>query len=302
MKLFTVLAVTLFAQAAGGLALAQSNPFVGTWRLNLSKSKFDPGPAPKSQTRTWAADGKVSVEGLNAAGKPMVYEYLIRADGKDYPTTGAVPNSADTISSKRIDANTIEATFTRRGKPADTTRFVVSRDANVLTMTAKGTLPHGKALNDLLVWDKQETAAITNEQAVAAATAHFYAALNTMFTGDGRPMKDAWSRAKDITYMGPNGLYLIGWAKIEQEWNTQTANKLGGRVTPQQLHTVVGSDLAVITCIESGENIVNGKKETVQIRSSTLFRKENGAWKVIGHQTDPLGYMKKPSDVARALP
>jgi hypothetical protein len=47
-------------------------------------------------------------------------------------------------------------------------------------------------------------------------------------------------------------------------------------------------------CIESGENIVNGKKETVQIRSSTLFRKENGAWKVIGHQTDPLGYMDEP--------
>jgi ketosteroid isomerase-like protein len=292
-RLLTVLAVTLFAQAAGGLVLAQSDPFVGTWKLNLTKSKFDPGPAPKSQTRTWAADGNVRVEGVDAAGKPMAYEYPIRADGKDYPTTGPVPNSADSISSKRIDANTIEATFTRRGKPADTTRFVVSRDATVLTMTVKGTLPNGNALVDLLVWDKQQTATLTNEQAVAAATAHFYTALNTMFTGDGRPMKDAWSRAKDITYMGPNGLYLIGWDKIEQEWNSQTANKLGGRVTPQQLHTVVGGDLAAITCIESGENIVNGKKETVQIRSSTLFRKENGAWKVIGHQTDPLGYMNR---------
>jgi len=139
-----------------------------------------------------------------------------------------------------------------------------------------------------------EAATTTNQQAVAAATAQFYAALNTMFTGDGQPMKDAWSRAKDITYMGPNGLYLIGWETIEQEWNTQAANKLGGHVTPQQLHTVIGGDLAVITCIESGENIVNGKKETVQIRSSTLFRKEDGAWKVIGHQTDPLGYMDEP--------
>jgi ketosteroid isomerase-like protein len=135
---------------------------------------------------------------------------------------------------------------------------------------------------------------MTDEQAVTAATANFYAALNTMFTGDGRPMKDAWSRAKDITYMGPSGLYLVGWEKIEQEWITQTASKLGGRVTPQQVHTVVGADLAVITCIESGENIVNGKKETVRIRSSTVFRHENGAWKVIGHQTDPLGYMNTP--------
>ncbi len=45
-------------------------------------------------------------------------------------------------------------------------------------------------------------------------------------------MKDAWSRAKDITYMGPNGFYLISWEKIEQEWNAQAASKLGGRVTP----------------------------------------------------------------------
>jgi hypothetical protein len=154
-RLLTVLAVTLVAQAAGGLALAQSNPFVGTWRLNLTKSKFDPGPAPKSQTRTWAADGKVSVEGLNPAGKPVAYEYPINGDGKDYPTTGAVPNSADTISSRRIDANTIEATFTRRGKPADTTRFVVSENGKVLTMRAKGTRTDGKPLDDLLVWEKQ---------------------------------------------------------------------------------------------------------------------------------------------------
>lgn len=308
-RLTTVLAATLFAQAAGGLAAAQSDPFVGTWKLDVTKSKFQPGPGPKSQTRTWAGDGRVSVQGVNAAGQPVGYEYTIKTDGKAYSTTGAVPNAADTVSSRRIDANTIESTFTRGGKSADTTRFVVSRDGKVLTMTAKGTSPDGKPLDDLLVLDKQALAAgapvsqqTADEQAVAAATTDFYAALNTMFTGDGRPMKDAWSRAKDITYMGPNGLYLIGWEKIEQEWNTQTASKLGGRVTPQQLHTVVGGDLAMITCIESGENSVNGKKETVQIRSSTLFRKENGAWKVIGHQTDPLAYMDKTNRVARVSP
>jgi len=154
-RLLTVFAVIFLAMAAGGLGLAQSNPFVGTWKLNLAKSKFHPGPAPKSQMRTWAADGKVSAEGLNPAGKPTTYGYPVMGDGKDYPTTGAVPNSADTISSKRIDANTIEANFTRDGKPSDTTRFVVSQDGKILTITAKGTSPNGKTLDDLLVLDKQ---------------------------------------------------------------------------------------------------------------------------------------------------
>ena len=154
-RLLTLFAVIFLAMAAGGLVLAQSNPFVGTWKLNLAKSKFNPGPAPKSQTRTWAVDGKVSAKGLNPTGKPVAYGYPVMGDGKHYPTTGAVPNSADTISSKRIDANTIEANFSRGGKPSDTTRFVVSKNRKVLTIAAKGTLPDGKLLDDLLVLDKQ---------------------------------------------------------------------------------------------------------------------------------------------------
>lgn len=155
-RLLTVFAVIFLAMAAEGLVMAQSDPFVGTWKLNLAKSKFNPGPAPKSQTRTWAADGKVRAEGLDPAGKPTSYGYPVKGDGKEYPTTGAVPNSADTIMSKRIGANTIEAKFTRGGKPSDTTRFMVSKNGKVLTITAKGTLPNGKSLVDLLEFDKQE--------------------------------------------------------------------------------------------------------------------------------------------------
>lgn len=132
---------------------------------------------------------------------------------------------------------------------------------------------------------------MTSRREVEDAVRHFYDALNIAFTGDARPMKDAWSHSDDITYMGPNGLYLIGWGLIEQEWNAQAAALLGGRVTPENLHIVVGADLAVVTCVEVGENVVDGHTETVRIRSSTVFRKEAEGWKVIGHQTDLLGYM-----------
>ena len=132
---------------------------------------------------------------------------------------------------------------------------------------------------------------MTNEQAITAITSDFYAALNILFTGDALPMKNVWSHADDISYMGPDGLYLIGWERIEAMWNDVAALKLGGRVLPKQLHTVIGGDLALITCVESGENVVDGAAEEVGIRSSTVFRKEEGAWKVIAHQTDLLRYM-----------
>jgi len=129
-------------------------------------------------------------------------------------------------------------------------------------------------------------------KAVSAAIDHFYSALNTLFTGNGQAMKDAWSHADDVTYMGPDGLYLTGWGNIEKMWNSVAAQKLGGRVMPQKMHTVIGSDMALVNCVEVGENKVNGKTETVSIRSSTVLSKRDGTWKVIAHQTDLLGYMK----------
>jgi hypothetical protein len=148
---FTALVIVL---AAGSVLLAQSNPFVGSWKLNLASSKYDPGPPPQSQTRTWDASGMVMVNGINAAGKPMSYGYPIKGDGKEYPTMGAVPNTADMISTKKIDANTYEANFTKAGKHVETATFKVSNGGKTLTIHAKGATDAG-AFDNLLVWDKQ---------------------------------------------------------------------------------------------------------------------------------------------------
>jgi len=126
---------------------------------------------------------------------------------------------------------------------------------------------------------------------VAQATDEFYRALNVLFTGDPVRMKALWSHADDVTYMGPDGKYLTGWADIAAEWDRQAALMLGGRVEPTRLHSVVGEDLAVITCVEAGVNETGVAGKTVSIRSSTVFRREHGAWKVIGHQTDLLAHV-----------
>ena len=148
---FAALVIVL---AAGSVLLAQSKPFVGTWKLNVASSKYDPGPAPQSQTRTWDAAGMVMVNGVNAAGKPMSYGYPIKGDGKEYPTMGAVPNTADMLTTKKIDANTFEANFTKAGKHVETATFKVSNGGKTMTINAKGATDAG-AFNNVLVWDKQ---------------------------------------------------------------------------------------------------------------------------------------------------
>jgi len=149
-----VLAVIALVLTAGSALLAQSNPFAGTWKLNVEKSKYDPGPAPKSQTRTWDASGMVMVKGINAAGKEMSYGYTIKDDGKEYSTMGAIPNTADKIASKKIDANTYEANFTKAGKHVESTTFKLSDGGKTLTIHAKGT-PEIGGFDNLQVWEKQ---------------------------------------------------------------------------------------------------------------------------------------------------
>jgi hypothetical protein len=149
-----LLAALAIVLAAGSVLLAQSNPFVGTWKLNLASSKYNPGPPPQSQTRTWDAAGMVMVNGVGATGKAFSYGYSVKGDGKDYPTMGAIPNKADMISTKKIDANTYEAKFTTAGKQVETTTFKVSNGGKTLTIDAKGSADAGFVEN-VQVLDKQ---------------------------------------------------------------------------------------------------------------------------------------------------
>jgi ketosteroid isomerase-like protein len=132
------------------------------------------------------------------------------------------------------------------------------------------------------------------EKAVVEAANQFYAALNAMFVGDLAPMKEVWSHAEDVTYMGPAGGFLIGWNQVLSSWNEQAAMKLGGEVRPEGMRVTVGRDLAVTYNFEQGENVdAQGKPQKVSIRATNLFRKENGKWKMIGHHTDILPSMEK---------
>jgi hypothetical protein len=137
---------------------AQSDPVIGSWKLNLMKSKYDPGPAPKSQTRTYerVRNGvKVTVEGVDGFNNPIKYGYTANYDGKDYPITGiGVPGGADVVVFTRVDiAFTVEETLKQAGKVIITARRVVSQNGKVLTFNTKGT--PGQPFSNVTVYEKQ---------------------------------------------------------------------------------------------------------------------------------------------------
>jgi hypothetical protein len=136
---------------------AADDPQMGTWNVNLTKSKYSPGfPIPRSQTQKHeqtGCDGMTYIQdGLDETGKPVHVEYTANYDGKVYPVYGD-PNR-DTVALKQVSAYETKGTSKKGGKVVGTFTRVVSKDGRVLTITSKGTR-NGKRYNNVVVYDKQ---------------------------------------------------------------------------------------------------------------------------------------------------
>jgi hypothetical protein len=129
---------------------------VGTWRLNVAKSVYTPGPPPRSQVRTYSQQGnglKAVIETVQPLGIKTTAEYTAAYDGKDYPLSGNA--DADTIALSKIDARTFEATLKRGGKVVSTARNTVSMDGKTMTITTKGVNARNQPVSSTALFTKQ---------------------------------------------------------------------------------------------------------------------------------------------------
>jgi hypothetical protein len=151
------LAVVVVASVVvfGGTALAQTN--IGTWKLNVAKSKYNAGTAPKSSIFTSVAAGagvKITLDSVAADGTASHSVYTAKYDGKDNPIVGSNA-SGDIIARTRVDANTTKSIYKKGGKVTVTQTAVVSSDGKTMTITAKGTNAAGQPVDSVTVYDKQ---------------------------------------------------------------------------------------------------------------------------------------------------
>jgi len=145
------------ALGVADLSAQMSDPRIGTWKLNVEKSKYSPGPAPQSVTVKVEAAGqgeKATTDFVNADGSRTATEYTANFDGKDSPITGS-QFGADMVSLKRIDARTTERTDKKGNKVVQVLTRVVSQDGKTMTVTTKGTNAQAQAVNNVGVFEKQ---------------------------------------------------------------------------------------------------------------------------------------------------
>jgi hypothetical protein len=154
----------------------EAYPIVGTWVLNVGKSTFSPGPAPKSESRTYTLEGqgtkvtfkgvteprtyytvrqeiKATATGVDGYGKATAQEWTVVFDGKARSITG--DPDADMISLKRLDPFTSEFTQSMAGRAVMMGAQTISKDGNVLTITTRGINAQGQAVSNVSVFEKQ---------------------------------------------------------------------------------------------------------------------------------------------------
>jgi hypothetical protein len=141
--------------AAG--ALYAADPMEGTWKLNESKSKLTRGAGKNNKvvynSRLIRDKVTVTVDGVDADGKPFHSVWKGRFNGKDYEVTGD-PN-ADMRAYTKVNDQTLNLISKKGGKVVGQGRMVVSADGKSRVVTVNGTAANGKKFSNTAVYDKE---------------------------------------------------------------------------------------------------------------------------------------------------
>ena len=141
-------------------SLFAADPFAGTWKLDLAKSKFTgPIPAPKEETVVIESAGgqaTVTVRGTAADGSPISIKYTVpKTGGPVQFLEGGTPGVSAAFAKRKADSGIVDERITKDGKVIQTMHSVVSADGKSIRGTTKGTDSQGKKFEAVDVWEKQ---------------------------------------------------------------------------------------------------------------------------------------------------
>ncbi len=150
-KTFGVILAVCFLSASACFA----NPYDGTWKLDVAKSKLGMGAA-KNNTVNYEHEfpykTKVLIDGVDSHGHPFHSAWEGRFDGKDYPVTGDM--TSDSRSYTKVNDNTLDFTTKKAGKVVNSGRIAVAADEKTRTVTSWSTNSKGKKVKTIAVYNK----------------------------------------------------------------------------------------------------------------------------------------------------
>lgn len=145
------LLLTLLLTAA---SLFGADPWIGIWKMDLSKSKF-PGPPPRDVVLTYEARDKgfhFTSAGKLQDGTPYSYSFTGAADGKEYKVENHP--SYETAMAKAANG-VLEVEYRRAGSALVSHKSEFKENGTVMITTTVWSNPNGEPFTTVARFDKQ---------------------------------------------------------------------------------------------------------------------------------------------------
>ena len=130
----------------------------------------------------------------------------------------------------------------------------------------------------------------------------YRAAGQAFMKGDPKPQQQAYSHCEDVTIFGGFGGYEHGWKEqVEKRFEWAAARFQGGTMTSENLSLIVSPDLACSVDFEHQRVQLAGVEGTVEVdlRVTTVFRREGEQWKIVHRHADPLMKVQDAASIVR---
>lgn len=119
----------------------------------------------------------------------------------------------------------------------------------------------------------------------------YHGALGAFMNGDYEPARSLFSQREDVTLGNPFGPFARGLSQVSETMKRAAANYRDGDATGfETISKYVTPDLAYIVEVERLKSKVGGRDEIspVHLRVTSIFRLEEGSWKLLHRHADPI--------------
>ena len=157
---FGVAALLTISLAGTAAAQSKDDPSIGTWKLNVAKSKFTPGPPIQGDTRSYEVNEAgwlfVTTETTQPDGTRTGVRFAAKFDGKAYPQIGRFAPTVTMITYEPVDRRTLK--YTQRdtsGKIVSTNTRTVSADRKTMVIEQRTTTASGQPVVNIELFERQ---------------------------------------------------------------------------------------------------------------------------------------------------
>jgi ketosteroid isomerase-like protein len=119
----------------------------------------------------------------------------------------------------------------------------------------------------------------------------YHLALDEIMKGSAEGYKKLYSRRDDVSLANPFGPPVRGWGEVAPTLERAASHYRDGEATGfENVAKYVTAELAYTVEMERCQAKVEGKDDVtpIAVRVTTIFRSEEGEWKVVHRHADPI--------------